>query len=97
MIELKSRFAELFFKSCLKDDDILRVLKKKNYQISLMNVVRTRKKLDLLRKVMTEIEDENDEKLIDSVKEVFINHSVQIYEKKMLYYFFRTQSFLISR
>lgn len=97
MIELKSRFTKLFFKSCLKNDDIFKILNKKSHQINLINVVRTCKKLNLFKKIMTKVKNENNEKLINFVKKIFINHNVQIYEKKKLYYFFRKQNFLMSK
>ena len=97
VINLKFRFVELFYKLCLNNDNIFTVLNKKKYRINETNVARTRKKLELFKRLEIDIKNEDDQKMINVVKNVFFNHNVQHYERKMLDYFFRTQEFLISK
>ena len=95
--QLRARLVVLFYEMCLKDDDMMRVLIEEEYQITLTDLVRLRKELNMIRKVDFRHREEADRLLLDIAQKELDKEKINDYEIFHLYTYFRTKQFNISR
>ena len=96
--ELRLRITNLFINCCLKDDDILEVLRHEDFEIGEQRLVRIRKELGLLRRISTIEEGQAaDVQLRQIVRDELEKGTIQGFGRGYLYTHFRGLGHIASR
>ena len=96
-IQLRLRITNLFISCCLKDDDILEVLRYEGYQIGGERLVRLRKELGLFRRMSSKESQTADIQLRAIVQDELEKGRIQGFGRGYLYTHFRSMGLIASR
>jgi hypothetical protein len=94
---LRARITVLFFECCLKDDDILYILKTEGYSLNKRGLQRLRKKIGLLRRVSLQNREEADQLLLSLVQKELDKGTIEGFGRGNLYTYFRNSMHIVSR